>query len=290
VGVAHLFDYLRAYREGGISPGAVPEVLRPAPACLVADARNGLAQVAFDEALPSLIDATAEAGIASLWVRNSFTCGELGHYPRRIADHGYFALACANSPALMALGGSTGAVLGTNPLAYAVPRPGRSPFLIDQATSATAYVNVREAARAGNPLPAGWAVGPDGAATTDAAQALDGALLPFGAHRGGNVALLVELLATLGGASFSVDAPPFDRGGAPPRIGVFVLCVDLDAVAGGAGRASGYLDRLRSEYGVSLPAMADGPPAGPVRLDATLHRRLLAAVADPVPHVRKGHV
>jgi len=65
--------------------------------------------------------------------------------------------------------------------------------------------------------------------------------------------------------------------------------VDLDAVAGGASRASGYLDRLRSEYSVSLPAMSDGPPAaGPVRLDAELHRRLLAAASDPIHPVDAG--
>jgi (2R)-3-sulfolactate dehydrogenase (NADP+) len=140
---------------------------------------------------------------------------------------------------------------------------------------------VRDAARAGEPIPPGWAVGPDGAATTDAAQALRGALLPFGGYRGGNIALLVELLATLAGAAFSIDAPPFDRGQAPPGIGVFVLCMSLDVVAEGATRVARYLDRLHSAHGVSLPAMTDEAPTESIRLDATLHQRLLAACAEP---------
>ena len=282
VGVAHLFDYLQAYQEGRICSGVVPEIIRPAPGWVIAEAHNGLAQVAFDVALPSLLAATRQGGIAALWLRNCFTCGELGHYPRQLANLGFLALACANSPALMALGGSRGPVLGTNPLAYAVPRPGRSAFVVDQATSETAYVNVRDAARAGEPIPPGWAVGPDGAATTDAAEAVRGALLPFGAYRGGNIALLVELLATLAGASFSLDAPPFDRGQAPPGIGVFVLCINLDVVAEGATRLTRYLDRLHSVHGVSLPAMTDETPTESIRLDARLHQRLLAACAEPV--------
>ncbi|MGW6750157.1 Ldh family oxidoreductase [Streptomyces sp. NPDC055006] len=201
VGLAHLFDYLDAYDDGRIVAGVVPQMTRPAPSCVIADARDGLAQEAFEAAADELFTATRENGMAALWIRGSYTCGELGYYPRRAAERGFTALACANSPALMSLGGSGGAVLGTNPMAYAVPRPDGPPVVIDQASSRTAYVNVRRHAQAGEPIPDGWAVGADGAATTDASAALAGALLPFGGHRGGNVALLVELLATLGGGS-----------------------------------------------------------------------------------------
>lgn len=281
VGVAHLFDYLQAYREGRIRSGVVPEIVHPAPGWVIAEAHNGLAQVAFDVAVSTLVAATRQNGIAALWLRNCFTCGELGHYPRQLAKLGFLGLACANSPALMSLGGSKRPVLGTNPLAYAAPRPGRSVFVVDQASSETAYVNVREAARADETIPPGWAVGPDGAATTDAAEALRGALLPFGGYRGGNIALLVELLATLAGASFSLDAPPFDRGQAPPGIGVFVLSINLELVADGTSRFTAYLDRLQSVHGVSLPAMTDTAPTQSIRLDPGLHQRLLAACAEP---------
>lgn len=285
VGIAHFFDYLQAYRDGRIASGVAPVVTRPAPACLVSDARDGLAQVAFDAASAAVRARTRQHGVACLWLRSCFTCGELGHYPRQLAAEGFVAVAAANSPALMAVGGSGTPVLGTNPMAYAVPRPGRTPFVVDQATSATAYVNVRDAARDSRSIPPGWAVGPDGKPTTDATRALSGALLPFGAHRGGNVALLVELLATLAGASFSVDAPPFDSGQDPPGIGVFVLCLD-PALFGGPERTDGFLARLQTAHGVSLPAMADQAPADPVFLDTDLHRRLLDASAPHgfVPH------
>ncbi|MFD7406759.1 Ldh family oxidoreductase [Streptomyces sp. NPDC059866] len=277
VGIAHLFDYLDAYRDGRIKPGAAPEVSRAAPSCVVADARDGLAQVAFEDAAPALFATTEEAGIAALWIRRSYTCGELGYYARRAAEQRLITVACANSPALMSLGGSSTAVLGTNPTAYAFPRPGEPPMVIDQASSQTAYVNLRQAATTGASIPADWAVGPDGAATTDASAALAGALLPFGGYRGGNIALLVELLATLAGGSFSLDAPPFDRGSAPPGIGVFLLCLNPRAFPGSLDRIAAHLGRLRTDHGVHLPALEQPAPGTGIAIDPELAGRLHAA-------------
>jgi (2R)-3-sulfolactate dehydrogenase (NADP+) len=254
VGIAHLFDYLDGYRTGRIATGSQPEVNRPAPAVVEVDARNGLAQTAFEAGLEGLLDATRTAGIAAMWIRRSYTCGELGYYARRLAQQGFIAVASANSPALMSIGGSPQPVLGTNPLAYGIPRPGL-PVVIDQASSSTAFVNIRRAAEKGEPIPAGWALGPDGEQTQDASEALQGTLLPFGGHRGGNIALLVEILATLSGASFSIDAAPFDSGADSPGIGVFLLCIDPSSFTGSAERLIKQLEYFRDEHQVRLPAL-----------------------------------
>jgi len=255
VGIAHLFDYLDGYRHGRIAADSRALIRRPAPAALDVDACHGLAQTAFAHAFDDLHTVTGEAGVAALWIRNSFTCGELGYYPRRLAQRGLIAMATANSPALMSLGGAPSAVVGTNPLSYAIPRPGSLPIVIDQASSATAFVNVRRAAEAGESIPAGWALGSDGKPTEDAVTALGGTLLPFGGHRGGNIALLVEVLATLSGANFSLDAPPFDRGSASPGIGIFVLVIDPAMFDGSTQRLTRLFERLRDDHGVRLPAV-----------------------------------
>ncbi|GAA2866406.1 Ldh family oxidoreductase [Pseudonocardia halophobica] len=274
VGVGHLFDYLDGYAQGRISKDAQPVVRRVAPAVLDADARSGLAQTAFADAFDGLLEATRESGLAALWIRNSFTCGELGYYARHLAAQDLVALAAANSPALMSIGGARRSVLGTNPLAYGLPRPGRAPVVIDQASSATAFVNVRRAAEAGEPIPAGWALDRGGEPTRDADAALDGTLLPFGGYRGGNVALLVEVLATLSGASFSLDAAPFHEGSSSPGIGVFVLGIDPATFPGSTERLAGQLDTLRAEHDVRLPALERTGPADRVELEAAVLQRL----------------
>lgn len=281
VGVAHLFDYLDGYAQGRIAADARPVVRRPAPAVVDVDARDGLAQTAFVEVLDDLQEAARESGIAALWIKNSFTCGELGYYPRRLADRGLLAVATANSPALMSIGGARAPVLGTNPLAYGIPRPGTLPVVIDQASSSTAFVNIRRAAEAGDPIPPGWALGPDGEPTEDASAALRGTLLPFGGHRGGNVALLVELLATLSGGSFSVDAAPFDRGDTSPRIGVFVLVVDPAVFGGSVERIAGQLTTFRDDHGVRLPAVELTSVAASVEIAPDVLQRLRDAATRP---------
>jgi (2R)-3-sulfolactate dehydrogenase (NADP+) len=280
VGVAHLFDYLHGYREGRIAKDARAVVRRAAPAVLDVDAGDGLAQTAFTEALYELHTATRDAGIAALWIKNCFTCGELGYYARHLALRGFIALASANSPALMSLGGAPRSVLGTNPLAYGIPRPGKLPVVIDQASSSTAFVNIRRAAEAGETIPAGWALGPDGEETQDANAALQGTLLPFGSHRGGNIALLVEILATLSGASFSLDAAPFDSGSTSPGIGVFLLCIDPASFDGSIERLSRQFESLRHDYQVHLPALELTRMAESVEIRDDLLRQLHEAIGD----------
>jgi (2R)-3-sulfolactate dehydrogenase (NADP+) len=277
VGVAHLFDYLDGYRRGRIASEARPVVRHAASAVIDVDARDGLAQSAFREAFDDLQKATREYGIAAMWIRNSFTCGELGYYVRHLAGNGFVALASANSPALMSLGGAPKSVLGTNPLAYGVPRPGKLPLVIDQASSSTAFVNIRRAADASEPIPPGWALGPDGEQTTEAAAALAGTLLPFGSHRGGNVALLVEILATLSGASFSTSAAPFDSGRASPGIGVFLLGIDPAVFPGSVERLSRQFDCLHDEHHVRLPAFELTSLPDSVEVNSDILRRIQAA-------------
>ena len=77
--------------------------------------------------------------------------------------------------------------------------------MFDQATSATARVNVHGAADRGEAIPEGWAQDPSGAATVDAESALAGSQLPFGGVKDRNVAFMIELLAVHGGGRFAVD-------------------------------------------------------------------------------------
>lgn len=279
VGVGHLFDYLDGYRTGRITADAQPDVRRPAAAVIDIDARGGLAQVAFEEASATFDQVIREAGIAATWIRGSYTCGELGYYPRRLGQRGFVAVASANSPALMSLGGAPKPILGTNPLAYSIPRPGKLPVVIDQASSSTAFVNIRRAAESGDPIPPGWALDSTGQPTTNAEEALNGVLLPFGSHRGGNIALLVELLATLSGANYSMDAAPFDHGDTTPGIGVFLLGIDPANFVGSIERLAKQFETLQSEHQVHLPALETSELPEQVSIDADLLERLRTAAS-----------
>jgi (2R)-3-sulfolactate dehydrogenase (NADP+) len=159
-------------------------------------------------------------------------------------------LAFANSPALMTVAGARGPLLGSTPMAFGVPLPEGGRLAVDQASSATAWVNLRNAAHSGEQIPATWAVDSDGNPTTSATAGLAGALLPFGGYKGGNIALLVELLATLAGGRFSSEAPPFNTGTASPSVGVVVVAVSVDTLDPGyPQRLADQLARWKAEHG-----------------------------------------
>ncbi|WP_217697868.1 Ldh family oxidoreductase [Sinomonas mesophila] len=254
VGVGHLFDYLDSLVEGRIDGGAQSVATWPTPSLALSDARDSIPHLAFDGVFEELVQSARANGVCVLSVRNAYTCGEVGYFVDRLARSGLVALAVANATALMSVGGSKRPVLGTNPLAFAVPGEDGPALLVDQASSHTAFVSIRQAAEAGAPIPRDWALDGEGEPTSDAREALAGALLPFGGYKGGNIALMVELLSALSGASWSVDSGPFDSGSRSPAVGMFVLCLDparFDPAY--VSRVSEHLDRLETEHGARLP-------------------------------------
>jgi (2R)-3-sulfolactate dehydrogenase (NADP+) len=252
VGVAHLLDYLDALECGRLNGTPRPIVRNDRRSVITVSADDGIAQLAFLAARPALLGAARECGVAMLSISGAFTVGELGYYTSEVAAEGLVALAGANSPALMSLYDAPDAVTGTNPFSFALPgRP--SPRIIDQASSAVAWVRIRDAAAAGEPIPPGWALDANGATTTDAAAALLGPLLPFGGVKGSNIALVIELLSVLSGASFSMDAPDFASGNQPPRVGLFLIALDPAAFAADyLHRVEDHLERLRIRYGIDF--------------------------------------
>ncbi|MEE1738245.1 Ldh family oxidoreductase [Streptomyces sp. BE147] len=273
VGVAHLIDYLDAFRGGRLNRDAQPQVSGGRAAVVTVDADRGTAQLAFAHAFAELVERARACGVAVLAVYDSYSAGELGHYASRVAEEGLIALACANSPALMAAYGAREPITGTNPLSFALPHPS-GPRMFDQATSATAWVTIRDAALRGEAIPDGWALDADGNPTGDASAALGGALLPFGGVKGANIAIMIEMLAAMAGGSFSLDAAPFDSGAQSPRLGLFVVAIDPTAFDPSyVHRAETHLQLLATAHGADFGRRK--PPVTEVELSEDLYLRLV---------------
>lgn len=180
VGFAHLPDYLEGFLCGRITGTEDPAIFFPAPALIQVDAKGGIAQHGFDRAFEELQTRASTYGVTVLALKNSYTAGELGYYVRRLACKGLVAMAATNGSALMAAGQSIEAVYGTNPLAFAAPVDNRAPLVIDQASSATSFVNIRQAAEREEMIPEGWAIDGKGQHTMDSREAIKGDLLAFG--------------------------------------------------------------------------------------------------------------
>ncbi|KUM25960.1 lactate dehydrogenase [Mesorhizobium loti] len=257
VGLSHFIDYLEAIQDGRIDGNADPVVTRPALAVYLSDARGGLAHTGFDRTIDDLASGKL-FGVAIFSQKNAYTCGALGYFTGRLAGQGLVSFAATNGPAVLAGSGSVKPVYCTNPMSFAAPAADGPPLIIDQSSSATAFVNIRKAAEDGKKIPEGWALDASGNPTTDPAAAMKGAMLAFGGQRGANIALMVEVLAAgISGANWSIDAPWFSGGPDSPGTGLFVLAVEpklLDPDF--ERRMKAQLDRLRRRYGVHIPGRA----------------------------------
>jgi (2R)-3-sulfolactate dehydrogenase (NADP+) len=254
VGFAHLVDYLDSLRTGRIARDAEPAIGFPAPAMIEADANQGIAQLGFDRAFDQFVERANTYGVTVFAQSNSYTTGELGYYPRRLAQAGLVALATSNADAQVTTLDSRQAVFSTNPLSFAAPLASGKPFVIDQASSATAFVNVRRAAEQGEPIPEGWALDANGQPTTDAREAVKGLLLAFGGYRGANIALMNEIFtAGMTGGNWSMDAPSFCNGDASPSVGLFIIAIKPDLIVKDfPARLQAHLERLASA-GLRIP-------------------------------------
>ncbi|WP_296741147.1 Ldh family oxidoreductase [Mesorhizobium sp.] len=238
---SHGLMYLPTYCEhltcGKVLGLAEPRLTRPAPAIVAVDAGNGFAHAAIAIGLPALIETARSQGVAALAIRNSYNCGALGYHTERIARAGLVGLGFTNAPASIAPWGGRKAVVGTNPWSLAVPDGnGGARLVIDQSASVVAKSEVMKRARAGEPIPPGWAFDASGETTTDAGEALKGTMAPAGGYKGVGSALLVEVFAAcLAGANPGLVASPFSgTAGGPPGTGQFFLAVAPDATSGGS--------------------------------------------------------
>ncbi len=164
------------------------------------DGGNNVGMVAMHHAANAAIAKTAAHGIAVIGVTNSWMSGRSAYFVEMIARAGLVAIHTASSGSAVAPYGGTRPVLGTNPIAFALPGAD-GPLVLDMGTSAFMATELQLRARLGQPLPEGVAIDRDGHPTRDAGEARQGALLPFGGHKGFGLGLIVQAFGLLGGAA-----------------------------------------------------------------------------------------
>lgn len=259
-GLYRLIVCVRTLQTGLVDPAALPVLTHPTPAVVQVDAQRAYSLLAFQEGLPHLVEKAKRNGVAVLAINNCFHFSALWPEVEAIAQHGLAGLAMTPSHSWVAPAGGTRPVFGTNPLAFAWPRPGAYPYVFDFATSMVARGEIELHRRTGKAIPEGWAIDKDGQPTTDAAAGLDGAMLTFGSYKGSALSTMIELLAgPLIGDWTSLQSQAFDNGaGATPLHGELIIALDPDILGRGqtalnARGAEAMLDAI-SGQGARLPS------------------------------------
>lgn len=247
-GIYRLLGCIATLKAGKVIPDAVPEVVDHAPSIVRVDAKGGFAQVPFQAGLPALVDKARQQGIALMAINHCVHFSALWAEMEALTSAGLVALACTPSHAWVAPAGGSKPVFGTNPIAFGWPRTGKLPFIFDFATSAVARGEIELHRRADKSIPNGWGIDADGQPTTDAAAALNGAMLTFGGHKGSALAAMVELLAgPLIGDLTSQESLSFDAGTkSAPYGGELIIAIDPKRILGDA--ADEHLSRAETMF------------------------------------------
>ncbi|MBV8926929.1 MAG: Ldh family oxidoreductase [Bradyrhizobium sp.] len=196
-GLAKILNLVES--ESWERPRRPMKVLRETDVSLAYDGGNNVGMLSLYYAAEATISKAAAHGIALVSVNDAWMSGRSAYYVEMIAKAGLIAIHTAASSRLVAPFGGARALLGTNPLAIAVPSS-RGPVVLDMGTSAYMMTEVLLRERLGELLPEGVAIGPDGEATRDPALARRGALLPFGGYKGFGLALMIQALGLLAGS------------------------------------------------------------------------------------------
>ena len=213
-GVFRLPQYVRRLRKGGVNPRPDIRVEKTAPATALVDGDNGMGHLVMARAAETAIELARDCGVAWVGARRSNHAGAAGVYAAMPLAHGmvgiYSVVASANH---MAVWGGAETLLGTNPLAFAIPAGEEAPVVLDIATSVVSYGTVKNYRLQGKD-DAGRLDGQQGrtAPLTDPKRSAEGVLLPIGGYKGSGLALVLGLLAgPLNGAAFGRDVFDFNE-------------------------------------------------------------------------------
>ena len=263
-GSFRLTQYMRRLRDGGTNPVANVRVVADNGATAVVDGDSGLGHLAMLRATEIAMDKADQFGIGWVGVRNGNHAGPATLYVRMPLARDQIGLCAAvGSANHVPPWGGMDLLLGTNPIAVAVPAGDAQPFILDMATTVAAAGKIKTLAQRGEQMPEGWMVGRDGKPLTDPTRQKDGLLLPIGGAKGYGLAMAVGLLAgTLNQAAFGSNVVDFTNDTtSPTNTGQFIAAISVEAF-GDKAVFKTAVDFVFNEIRSSTPL----PGADPIRI------------------------
>src|SRR5690606_5720500 len=149
------------------------------PAAALVDGDNGMGHLVMRFAAETAIAKAKQAGVAWVGARMSNHAGPAALYATMPLAHDMIGiyLAVGSSNHLAPWGGAE-LLLGTNPIAVAIPALEEPPIVLDMAPTVAAFGKVRLKAQRGEEMPVGWMIDRNRRPLTDPKRADEGLLLP----------------------------------------------------------------------------------------------------------------
>jgi LDH2 family malate/lactate/ureidoglycolate dehydrogenase len=216
-GVARLSGYVRLWEAGRINSKPKVRIVHETPSTAVVDGDSGLGLVVAPKAMATAIEKAKNVGTGWVSTKNSNHYGIAGYHAMMALQHDMIGMSMTNASPLVSPTHSLERLLGTNPIAVAIPAKNQPPFVADFATTTAANGKLEMLQRKGLEAPLGWIQNKKGIQTPNAHELKEGgALLPLGgdrehgSHKGYCLGSIVDIFsAVLSGANYGPWVPPF---------------------------------------------------------------------------------
>jgi L-2-hydroxycarboxylate dehydrogenase (NAD+) len=262
-GLARLSGYLRLWEAKRINAKPSIRIVHESPSTAVVDGDGGLGLVVAPKAMEIAIEKAKKCGTGWVSVQHSNHFGIAGYHAMMALEHDMIGIAMTNASPLVAPTYSIERLLGTNPIAVAIPADKQPPFVADMATTTAANGKLEILQRKNKEAPLGWIQDKDGKPSANPHELKDGgALVPLGSdyehgsHKGYGLGSIVDIFsAVLSGANYGPWVPPFVSFLAPPAdpvgkgIGHFFGAMRVDAFRPAAefkSHMDNWITRFRS--------------------------------------------
>jgi len=200
-GVGMMPAYIQNTTTGRCVRNHHAKIIKDNGAVIVIDGGTGYGQVVAKEAMDIGIERAKKHGVSVVGLTNAHHIGRIGHWAEQCARAGMVSTHWVNvhgHKSLVAPFGGAEPRYSTNPYCTAVPRKGKEPIVLDFATSQVAMGKVRVANNKKIQMEPGLLIDAAGVDTTEPGTMYNppyGAILPFGLHKGGGLAVICDLLA-----------------------------------------------------------------------------------------------
>ncbi len=216
-GVARLAGYIRLNEKRRLNAKPEIKTIHETPSTGVVDGDRGLGLVVGPHAMKLAIEKAKIAGTGWVTVKNSNHYGIAGYHAMMALEADCIGISLTNASPLVSPTFSKERLLGTNPIAVAIPTKNQPPFVLDMATTTAANGKLEVLQRRAEDAPTGWLQDREGKVTTDAKALIKGgAMRPLGgerahgSHKGYALGAVVDILsAVLSGANYGPWVPPF---------------------------------------------------------------------------------
>jgi LDH2 family malate/lactate/ureidoglycolate dehydrogenase len=208
-GVGRLPFYESNIKSKFVFPEAQLEVVHETPLSLVVDGHNGIGPYLAKFTMTKAIEKAKNVGAGFGALRNSSHFGMAALWAEMATAEGFIGMSFTNTRICSVVTYGKERILGTNPICFAIPSAGKTPFILDMATTTTAHGKVEVYERRKKPMPIGWVVDENGDDTSDTIEFqklyrspnpygghlfLGGAGEELGGHKGYGLGLFVDLL------------------------------------------------------------------------------------------------